>query len=297
MTKPDDIIKAMEGVKWVINCAEVSEHNDSSEYDRVNVGGVRELIEAAFHHSVPYLIHMSSSEVCCGDNANYYGAENTVMVPKRHLRSHYARSKYQAELLVGKADGRSLGDGIHRLRAIILRPTMLYGELDERFVVRAMKTAQTFRGVLPRISNVFTRVQPCYVGNAAWACIQAKQRIGRDSSLGGEEFFITDDTQIADAFEFCQPFLKKRGMRVSQVAIPLWVLTIFVLLLRLILDPIRSVYHLRVPHAYRLSTIRLWCTTHFFNRTKATLRLDYEPLYDPNECNRLAVEYYSKCKI
>lgn len=42
-----------------------------------------------------------------------------------------------------------------------------------------------------KIDNIFTRFQPTYVGNAAWACIKAKDKLQTDQSIGSEDFFIT----------------------------------------------------------------------------------------------------------
>lgn len=41
-------------------------------------------------------------------------------------------------------------------------------------------------------------------------------------------------------------------------------------------------------------TFGFMCTANFLNRTKASLRLDYEPLIGPEESEKLAIEWYRK---
>lgn len=290
-----ELIKMATGVKWIINCAELLEHEDADEFDRCNVHHVNQLVDAAVACNVPYLLHMSSALVCCGTNSNYFAAENTAQVPRQHLLPHYGRSKYEAELLVERANGRPLGDNFGRLRTLTLRPTIMYGELDPWFVCRAMKIANTFHGTLPRISNVYTRIQPCYVGNVAWAVLCAKKRIERDASVGGEAFFVTDDTPISDPFDFWQPFLTRRKLKISRWYIPLYLLILFLNLLHLALRVLRSIRQVRLGNEWNPQWWNTMCTTHFFNRTKITLRLDYDPLYSPDKAVQQSQTYYEKC--
>jgi nucleoside-diphosphate-sugar epimerase len=289
--------KATTGVKWIINCAQLLEHDQIEEFDRCNVQNLTLLVDAAIACNVPYLLHLSTASVCCGSNSNYYGAENTVQVPRRHLLPQYGRSKYQAELVIERANGRPLGDGFGRLRTLTLRPTILYGELDRWFVPRAMKVATSLRGTLPRISNVYIRLQPCYVGNAAWAVCCAKKRIERDASVGGETFFVTDDTPIRDPFDFWQPYLAQRQLKVSSWAVPLWIVLALLSLIQLVVTAIRPLIRIRLGPEWSGDWWNMICTTHFFNRTKITLRMEYDPLYSVDEAMQKSREYYEKCAI
>lgn len=48
-------------------------------------------------------------------------------------------------------------------------------------------------------------------------------------------------------------------------------------------------------HWYDIITPQMFgfmCTANFLNRTKASLRLDYEPLIGPEESEKLALEWY-----
>ena len=255
------------------------------------------LLNAAVRHSAPYFIQISTADVCCGSDSNYYAAENTSSIPRKHILDHYSRSKYQAELIVGKASGKLLGNGCDRMRTIILRPTILYGEQDKHYVPMALRWAKDFRGTLIKIDNIYTRLQWCYAGNAAWACLLAKERIVHDESLSAEEFFVTDDTPIVDPYDFLVPFVEAKRYKVSKRSIPYLLVQLWLLIIVLLIKLLRPICKLRLPTRYDPTQIQYFCTTHFFNRNKATLRLDYKPLFDAERSQQLSCEYYRELKV
>lgn len=195
-------------------------------------------------------------------------------------------------LLLSIAKRLSLS-GHDRLRTVILRPSLLYGEGDQTFVTAMIKLAKESHGVLQRTDNIFTRTQTTYVGNAAWACLRAQDRLRVDPKIGGEEFFITDDTPVQDPFEFVRPFLEANNMRLSEKAIPYWLLIAGITIIMLVANIIRPFYHLKIPEKLNHKKIRYLNTTYFFNRTKAVLRLGYEPRFTPEESLKRSIEYYA----
>ena len=54
---------------------------------------------------------MSGADVCIGDDPIYFGAENTTPVPKKHILP-YSKTKYDAEVAVKEANGRTLANGM-----------------------------------------------------------------------------------------------------------------------------------------------------------------------------------------
>lgn len=174
---------------------------------------------------------------------------------------------------------------------------MVYGEADEHFVTNIIKVAKECGKCLPRVDNVYIRSQYTYAGNVAWACIKAKDRLAIDESIGGEYFFITDDTKINDPFDFIEPYLNSQGLKISEKSVPFWLLYIILSIFFFFVETIKPFYHIKVPEKYNLRKIQYLTNSYFFNREKATLRLGYEPLYDPDEAERLSLEFYSKLKI
>lgn len=173
---------------------------------------------------------------------------------------------------------------------------MIYGEEDNHFVTTILGIAKHTSGVLRKIDNVFIRIQPVYAGNVASATLQAKDKLQSDTSVTGEHFFITDDTKILDPYEFIEPYIKARGFQLSTRAYPLWLFVLFLSLYTWLLGMFGSVLP-KLPKGLTTTNVRLFCTTYFFNRTKATLRLDYEPLYQHDESEERSLAYYKKVAI
>jgi len=64
--------------------------------------------------------------------------------------------------------GGFTGDG-SVLHTLVLRPTIMYGELDPWFVVSGLRTAKRGGGILLPVGNGKARMQVSYAGNVAWA--------------------------------------------------------------------------------------------------------------------------------
>lgn len=141
----------------------------------------------------------------------------------------------------------------------------------------------------------------CYndfsVGNAAWAHILAKDRL-KDASgeIGGEVFFITDDTLVQNPFDFLDPFLKTRKMRLSSVQFPATLAVIFVLFLFVVLRLLRPIVNIKNPFPHPATLYFIVCL-YCYNRLKATLRLNYSPLYTYEDSLRNSLEYYKNVEL
>lgn len=254
-------------------------------------------MNAAIECNTRYFIYVSTVDVVIGDDPIYFGAENTTPIPKSFVMGAYAKTKREAELLVIDYNKKPLADGNGTLRTLILRPSLLYGEGDPHFVTQTLRLTKQMGGKMLRIDNIFTRCQVSYVGNAAWACIKAKERIQVDESIGGEEFYITDDTPILDPYDFLKPYLAMHGMKVSSWSVPFWLVLSILYLVHLFVNLLKPIYHIRLPPACDTKKIKYICNTYFFNRNKAILRLDYDPLYTPEESQSRANEYYKTCQF
>ncbi|CAG2107143.1 unnamed protein product [Medioppia subpectinata] len=290
------VVRALEGVDCVIHCAALVDTSlwpDVKSMQNINVDGTQILIDASVELNVKYFVYVSSADAVVGDDPIYFGAENTTPIPKRHILP-YSKTKLDAEVIVKEANGRPLPNGTDKLQTIIVRPSLLYGEEDQHFVTTALRIAKQHSGVLRTIDNVFVRIQPTYAGNAGWACIRAKDKLQTDESVAGEEFFVTDDTQILDPFEFLAPYVQCRGYSLSQRSYPYWLFMIIMFFIVQFIRLLWSVYPIELPKGLTPQNMRYLCNTYFFNRNKAILRLDYEPLYGHEECQQKSIQYYKK---
>lgn len=294
------VLDAMQGVDVVIHCAalcDVSLEPDEKAMHRTNVDGTANLINAAIECSVEFFVFVSTADVVIGTDQIYFGSEATTPIPENPVMGTYATSKRKAEVLVMDANDKLLANGTANLRTLVLRPTVTYGEGDTHFIPNLLKRVKENRGVLQRIDNIFIRCQVTYVGNVAWAILRAKDKMRNDASIGGEAFFVTDDSPILDPFEYFKPIVEMHGMRLSSWAIPYWILILFLSLVHFVVRAVRPIFHIPLPESWDTKKIRFICNTYFFNRNKAILRLDYDPIYTPEDSNDRSMKYYQQIKV
>ena len=172
---------------------------------------------------------------------------------------------------------------------------MMYGEEDPHFVPAILETARKYtNNTLYPIDNVFIRCQLTYVGNVAWAILKAKDKLLIDKSITGEAFFITDDTPLQDPFDYLKPIVEANGLSVSKYKVPYWLLMIMINLIYLAVAVISPLYEVKLPEVLNKMKIKYLANTYFFNRNKAIIRLDYDPLFTPEESEARASEFYKK---
>lgn len=177
------------------------------------------------------------------------------------------------------------------LKTVSLRPTPFFGEEDRHFFIPFLKYAQTTNGVYHKIRSLDERLQISYVGNVAWSFIKAKDKLVVDDTIAGEAFFITDDTPIIDIHEHLLPYLYIRGFGTSRFVFPYWIVWLFLSVICFCFKFIHIFWKFdtNVPS---VNSLNYMCSTFFFNRSKATLRLDYEPIYSPAESMKRSLPYY-----
>jgi 3beta-hydroxy-delta5-steroid dehydrogenase / steroid delta-isomerase len=300
ITNEKIVLDAMRDVDVVIHCAAVIDvgfEPDENIMKRVNVDGTNILLNAAVECKTRYFIFMSTVDVVIGSDQIYFGSEATTPTVKFPIMGSYATTKREAEELVLKANGRNHPEGTESLKTLVLRPTLTYGEGDNIFIPSVLKNAKAQKGVLPKVNHVFIRSQFIYAGNVAWSCLKAKDRIQEDASLAGEIFFVTDDTPIVDPFDFYKPFLEQHGMTVSSWAYPYWLLILILTIVNVVVRLVKPVFKITLPDYMEPNKIRYIANTFFFNRNKSILRLDYDPLFTPEESEARSMSYYKKLNI
>ncbi|KAL1472492.1 hypothetical protein MTO96_039281, partial [Rhipicephalus appendiculatus] len=183
-----------------------------------------------------------------------------------------------------------------KFSTLVLRPTAMYGEEDQHFVVQFLRVAKSSKNTLTKIRSVDERFQVTYVGNAALAHLRAMEKLAVDESVAGEVFYVTDDTPLEDMYEFLRPFVECQGCRLSDYTVPYLLAILVLMLLALVLRLVRPLYR---PKSYipPPSAVTYICTSLFFNRTKATLRLNYYPNVTPDEAVQRSVSYYKSLQF
>lgn len=183
-----------------------------------------------------------------------------------------------------------------KLHTLSLRPNVMYGEGDPYFVVNPLAAAKKSGGTLYRVGNGNALFQQSYVGNVAWAFILADRALKRrPTTVGGQVFFVPDDTPIQSVFDFMQPFLTARGYKLSKGSIPYWLLYCLMYLTETVLwiiSPFVKI-NLNTP----LCSIIYSNMSLFFNRKKAEKLLGYKPIYTPVQSIQRSVKYYKDAKL
>jgi 2-alkyl-3-oxoalkanoate reductase len=157
--------------------AHVGDNGSPDVFDRVNVGGTRNTIDAAAAAGVKLFIHLSSSSV--------YGRPEHGRVtedwPTRKSGLPYEDTKTEAERLAF-ARGRML-----RLPVIAIRPPVIYGPHDRHFIPRTAQAIAERRFILVRSGHAPLNV--VWVDHVVDVMLLALER----PDLAGEAFNVMDE--------------------------------------------------------------------------------------------------------
>lgn len=193
-----------------------------------------------------------------------------------------------------------------RLRTLSLRPTVLYGEGDERFFPTLLKVGHKFGGIIPKICGVGGKQQLTYVGNAAWAHICAKNALNDNAKkIGGLPIFITDETAVVDTVRFCQrmssaspsgPAISRRAqicLKPSWWSVPGFITYLIAMLLEFVLRIICPLMHFRIDFPPR-GLVSYMTSIFMYSRLRAALHIDYEPRYTEKQALLDSVAWYER---
>jgi nucleoside-diphosphate-sugar epimerase len=151
-----------------------------AEFDRVNVDGMKTIIEAAIATpSVRKFVAVSAAAVVMGDPKPFVAIDETAPRQNRDF-APYSSSKAEAEKLLLSANGRRAG-----FETVAIRPPMIWGPgmpmLDHMVdVVKAGQWQWVEKGT--------QAMSTCHVDNLIEGMLLAADR-GR----GGEAYFVADD--------------------------------------------------------------------------------------------------------
>ncbi|MET3770263.1 nucleoside-diphosphate-sugar epimerase [Marisediminicola sp. UYEF4] len=186
VTDPAAVADAVRGMDAVVHlAAKVSLAGDPAEFERVNVGGTRNMLAAASGMaSAPAsgeparFVHVSSPSVA-HSGASIMGDEALPADPGA-ARGDYARTKAAAELLALAADSP-------RLSVVAIRPHLVWGPGDTQLVQRIVDRARS--GRLPLLGHGAALIDTIYVDNAASAIAAA---LGHAPRVHGRSYVVTN---------------------------------------------------------------------------------------------------------
>ncbi|MCY7326406.1 MAG: NAD-dependent epimerase/dehydratase family protein, partial [Microbacteriaceae bacterium] len=186
VTDPTAVADAVRGMDAVVHlAAKVSLAGNPAEFERVNVGGTRNMLEAASglahglaHGEPARFVHVSSPSVA-HSGASIMG-DGALPADPGAARGDYARTKAEAELLALAADSA-------RLSVVAIRPHLVWGPGDTQLVQRIVDRARS--GRLPLLGHGAALIDTIYVDNAASAIAAALEHAPQ---VHGRSYVVTN---------------------------------------------------------------------------------------------------------
>ncbi|WP_231443470.1 NAD-dependent epimerase/dehydratase family protein [Brevibacterium zhoupengii] len=179
VTDPSSVTEALTGAEAVVHlAAKVSMMGDPSEFEAVNIGGTRTLVDAAQAAGVKRMVHISSPSVAhTGDSI--IGAGAGPASPEL-ARGEYARTKAAGELIALGADSQDF-------KVLVLRPHLMWGPGDTQLTERVIDRARA--GRMPILGSGAPLVDALFVDNAVDAIVAAVDAV---ATTHGESLVVTN---------------------------------------------------------------------------------------------------------
>jgi nucleoside-diphosphate-sugar epimerase len=178
LTDPVALAKAADGVDYVIHCAaKVGDWGPVEEYRRVNVEGLRALLEAVRGKPLKRFVHVSSLGVY--EARHHYGTDEAEPLPESHIDG-YTQSKVESEKLAIEYFRK------HGVPVTIVRPGFIYGPRDRQVLPRLADRLR--KRDITYIARGRFALNTTYVGNLVDAIFLAAD----SPKAVGEVFNVTD---------------------------------------------------------------------------------------------------------
>jgi nucleoside-diphosphate-sugar epimerase len=206
VTDPGAVTVAAAGAEAVVHLAgRVAMTGPWSSFEKTNVRGTHNVIDAAREAGVGRFVHVSSPSVAHGGRS-LVGAPAGAADPDR-ARGHYAKSKAQAELAALAADSPVFP-------VVAIRPHLIWGPGDTQLVGRIVSRARA--GRLAIVGSGAALIDTTYIDNAADALIAA---LDRAPALGGKAFVVSNG-QPRPVRELLNRIVMAAGIEPPRIRVP-----------------------------------------------------------------------------
>ncbi len=189
-------------------CAVSDEYRDRAF--AINVGGVRNLLDACRAQGVARFVHTSSVDVCFNHVEDLHMDEHTPYATD--FQAVYTATKIEAEKLVLAANGNG------GLATCALRPDGIWGA-GECVMLEALVEKMVDGHFGMRMAGNGARHDHIHVANLVHALLLAERALASGAPVAGKAYFVSDG-RPADFFEFARPFLEGLGSTVPKLSMP-----------------------------------------------------------------------------
>ena len=245
----------------------------------------KNVVKACKHSGIRYLVYTSSLDAVYSGKP-LVNIDESYPYPEKH-KTAYCLSKARSEQHV-------VSEVSDDFRAVILRPSDIYGEADPYHIGSLINMAKG--GFYVRLGNGRAKCQHIYVGNIAHAHLQAGAALLEGSTkINGQVYFMTD-AQGTNFFHFFDQVVIGAGYNVwpknfwipRPIAYAMGSMSEFFAFL---IRPFKKY----VPKFSRFAVIYT-CTEYTFNYNKARNDFGFKPKYSQQEALERTTLYYKKLK-
>lgn len=202
----DAMAEGMDGCDVVFHAAaKLDGWGGREAFERVNVRGTENVLEAARRAGVDRLVHVST-EAVLADGSPLVGVDETHPIPGDHA-GLYGETKAAAERLVVAADGPELS-------TVVVRPRLVWGVGDTTLLPEFVEAVQN--GDWRWIDGGRYPTSTCHVENVVEGLVLAAER-----GEGGEVYFLTDGDPV-EFREFVTELVRTQGVEPGESSVPRW---------------------------------------------------------------------------
>lgn len=210
---PAAVSQAVKGCDVVFHvAAKADAWGRPQDFERTNVQGTQNVIDACLEHQVRALVHTSSPSVV-PENQDLEGVDESLGRATEFC-ADYPRTKAKAEELVESAC-RNQG-----LLAVILRPHLIYGPGDPQLLPRLLSRYHS--GRLRRVGDGRNKVDVTHIDDAVAAQLCALRVLldeQQGAAINGRAYFISSGEPIA-LWEMVDKMLATQGAGPVKGSIP-----------------------------------------------------------------------------
>ncbi|MGB5811385.1 MAG: NAD-dependent epimerase/dehydratase family protein [Polyangiales bacterium] len=276
ITDKSAVMEACAGVNTIVHNASIV-HTKNNKQDvvwAVNLGGTENMLEAAQAQGASRFVYISSGSVVYQGEDIENGDE--TMPYSSISQAPYADSKIAAEKYVLAENGK------HGIATCALRPHVVFGPGDRRFMPALLKQGKSGR-LRVQVGRGVWLSDYTYVSNLIDAIILADEALAKDgleSVAAGEAYFITNGEPMP-FWDFVRKVAARLGFPPIKYRAPKS-LVYAIASVKEGIDTLRG-GTLSAEDGLTRFAIRYMCTHHYFSIDKARRELGYDPAVSVDE--------------
>lgn len=276
VSDPSSVDAAVDGVDTVFHvAAKAGMWGRAADYERINVEGTRNVVQACLKHGVKRLVYTSTPSVVFNGEP-IHGWDESAPYGSNWL-CDYARTKCEAERIALDPTRRD------QLAVVALRPHLIWGVGDPNLIPRLVARAKAGRMI--RVGNGTNRVDITHVGNAAHAHLCAYDALMRDpGKVSGKAYFVSDGNPVI-LWDWIQDLFARLGLPEVRRSLPLGLVYRMAGLAEWVY---RALNLSTEPPMTRWVAVEL-AKDHYFDISAARNELGYEPVVGMEEGLRTLV--------